>query len=355
MNASSLRGKVVDAFMVLPHSGSRFLPGAPDEELVSIVVPVYNVETRVYDCLDSIVNQTYRSIQVIIVDDGSTDGSTSVCEDFAAKDDRVLFIRQNNQGVAFARNTGLDYARGLFITFIDGDDWVEPTFVESLLNAALLNGADIAICGYVMVAENGQVLKRAHFQEMLNDEQYYWSTAFSGYGDNLYVWNKLYRGEIIGNSRFTSDIYAEDYAFNLAVFPEAKSVCYIGQELYWYHRRDSSLASQPTSMKNLDAVELNIQAMGYFEAAGYLDCIPGAFHRAVALCAQWYPQSGSRAEMKRYRDCRNGIRVTFKKHRALLSRAIRARYCALVVLGKRGYRFVSRVVELLRGRRRQFA
>lgn len=115
--------------------------------LISIIVPVYNVEPYVSKCLESILRQTYQNIEIIIIDDGSTDGGSDICDAYAHKDKRIKVIHQSNEGVSGARNVGLRIAKGEFIGFVDSDDWIEADMYEYLLQNIQQQDADIAICG----------------------------------------------------------------------------------------------------------------------------------------------------------------------------------------------------------------
>ena len=119
-----------------------------DEKLISVIVPVYNVERYLRQCIESITNQSYKNLQIILIDDGSKDNSGKICDEYAEKDKRVEVIHKENTGVSAARNTGLDNAKGEWITFVDADDWVEKNFCEILIKKATENESDCIACGY---------------------------------------------------------------------------------------------------------------------------------------------------------------------------------------------------------------
>lgn len=136
------------------HPGDKKLP------LVTIIVPVYNVRAYVGECIESLLNQTYTNLEIILVDDGSTDGSEAVCDEYAKKDSRIRVIHQENQGPAAARNAGLDHASGEYVTFVDSDDVVASVFVEKLYKLLKKYHADIAACGYVRDTGNARITRR---------------------------------------------------------------------------------------------------------------------------------------------------------------------------------------------------
>ena len=118
------------------------------EELISVIVPIYNVEQYLEKCIESIISQTYKNLQIILIDDGSNDKSGKICNKYAEKDKRVVVIHKENAGVSEARNTGLDNAKGEWITFVDADDWIEEEYCQRLYNLVIETNSDVALCGY---------------------------------------------------------------------------------------------------------------------------------------------------------------------------------------------------------------
>lgn len=128
---------------------------------ISIIIPIYNVERYLHQCIDSILAQTFTDYELLLIDDGSTDGCPAICDEYTEKDNRIRVFHKKNNGITSARNCGIDNANGEWIMHIDSDDWVEPTYVEELYNAAINNKADIAICGFYFAYEDGR-LKKQH-------------------------------------------------------------------------------------------------------------------------------------------------------------------------------------------------
>lgn len=214
------------------------------QPLISIIIPVYNVEKYLPACLDSVLAQTYRNLEVILVDDGSPDGSGAVCDAYAAKDSRIRVIHQENGGASAARNAGLDLASGSFIGFIDPDDYIEPDMYEILYEQLQSSGADVAQCGYVWEEEgkedvffhnSGEVkLYNGPYciQELLTVEKPWWA-----------VWNKLYRSKLFQELRFNEDLrVGEDIFFTFQIFLQMKQLISIKRPLYHYICRPFSLA-----------------------------------------------------------------------------------------------------------------
>lgn len=124
------------------------------EDLISVVVPIYNVENYIKKCVDSILSQTYKNLEIILVDDGSPDNCPQICDEYAQKDSRIKVIHKENGGVSSARNIGMENARGKWIAFIDADDWIEEKYFEKMLDRVKTNDADIVLCGYNRVMPN---------------------------------------------------------------------------------------------------------------------------------------------------------------------------------------------------------
>ena len=222
--------------------------------LISIIVPAYNIEKYIGRCLDSILNQTYKNIEVIVVNDGSSDSTGSIIDDYSRKDDRVKPFHKENGGVSSARILGVNHAIGDYIGFVDGDDYVEPEMFEHLLNNALKYNADISHCGYQMVFPNGRI-------------DYYYNTGKVVKQDNITglkdlisgnfvepgLWNKLYKKEIVeGFERselWDSSIKInEDLLMNYILFKKSKKSIYEDKCIYHYALRRNSAS---TSKKQL--------------------------------------------------------------------------------------------------------
>ena len=213
---------------------------------VSIVIPVYNVSRYLPQCLESVLSQTYQNIEVLIVDDGSTDGSGSICDRFAERDPRIRVIHTDNRGLSAARNLGLESISGAFISFIDSDDWIEPNTVETLVKAALQTKADVvtmkACMEYVGKTSYPQVVKkRSHV--------YRGGDILAAYAEGLLgnaAWNKLYRAECFRDLRFPYGHNYEDVvvAWKLmkGLSENGGAVAALSEVLYHFRARKSSIS-----------------------------------------------------------------------------------------------------------------
>lgn len=210
------------------------------EDLISVIVPVYNVEKYINRCIDSIINQTYKNLEIILVDDGSQDSSGQICDDYSKKDSRIKVIHKENNGVSSARNTGLDNVTGEWIAFIDADDWIEKNYCEMLINEKQKD-IDIIGCGYKRV--NGNSVKRINYDNktiMFDNIEFINKllNVQNGYG---FVHTKLYRRSLIGNIRFDVKLrVAEDALFNIQIASNTNKIKIINHDLYDYRINTNS-------------------------------------------------------------------------------------------------------------------
>lgn len=201
---------------------------------VSIIVPVYNAEKFLDKCVQSLLDQTYNNIEIILIDDESPDDCPQICDAYAAKDPRVKVVHQKNTGSSGARKSGLEHATGRMIAFVDSDDWILPSMVEEMAAAAEKNAADIVICDWANFShgeENGviktQTLKNTSSMEQIRDE-----FLMDRYPN--FMWNKLYDKELFKDIRFPGNIVFEDLFLNAEIFCRCKKVYYLPKPFYCY-------------------------------------------------------------------------------------------------------------------------
>ena len=200
------------------------------KELVSVIIPVYKVEEYLNQCVDSVLNQTYEELEIILVDDGSPDNCPKICDAYKLIDSRIIVIHKENGGQGTARNLALDICRGQYIAFLDSDDYWESTYIETLLNEMNLYNADIAICNYNHVNENGRVLKngpRSRISHKVYTGTEAMEVALYWREFGVAPWAKLYRREIWKNVRYNEDRIYEDLATTYKVYFEAQKVVFI--------------------------------------------------------------------------------------------------------------------------------
>ena len=212
--------------------------------LISIIVPVYNVEKYLRDCLDSIINQTYKELDIILVDDGSTDHSGEICDSYARKDNRIRVLHTNNQGVSCARNAGIECANGDAVCFIDSDDTVDNDYIYKLVNVWIKHNYDLVICNIRDVFENRTNIKRNIEEPLSGDFKKDYHILVELLRGPVV---KLYKMEIIKKHSIKFPVsfhISEDQLWNFEYYKYIKSYFYIDESLYsYFHRNNDSLSS----------------------------------------------------------------------------------------------------------------
>lgn len=230
------------------------------KELISIIVPIYNTEKYLECCVTSLINQTYKNLEIILVDDGSPDASPALCDKFAKSDKRIKVIHKENGGVSSARNTGLENAKGKYICFVDSDDWVELSFVEDLINDIKTTNSDISFCLFDIVKDNGQVLKinERNIDTLKNlDITSFFLTARNGTEREDTMGSAC---RIMADTKLLKDLkfntslhFAEDLIFILQILEKEPKVSVIHKYLYHYYSNvNSTVKANPKYLKNLD-------------------------------------------------------------------------------------------------------
>ena len=212
-------------------------------ELISIIVPVYKVEKYLNKCINSILDQTYQNIEIILVDDGGKDKCPMICDEYAKIDQRVKVIHQENRGLSGARNVGIEMAKGEYLIFVDSDDTIEKTLVKDLYECAKKNNTPIAICGRRYVFEDGTIIckqpdnieKTFDFKDAIIE-----MNKFDLF--DMSAWAKIYKHDIFEKIRFPEGKLSEDYFIMYKLIELSGKVSYISKPLYNYMQRDNSIS-----------------------------------------------------------------------------------------------------------------
>lgn len=207
---------------------------------ISVIVPVYNTEPYLRQCLDSIVGQTCESLEIILVDDGSVDQSGLICDEYAARDARIRVIHQPNRGVSAARNAGLQIASGEWIGWVDSDDWIAPEMYAYLLQCAERHGVDIAVCSRYECSHDGTVFYGWERSEILDTEQAVGLLLANKELQN-FLWDKLWKRTLFDGVVFPEGKTFEDIAVLHRLFLAAKRVVCLPKALYYYRQRSGSI------------------------------------------------------------------------------------------------------------------
>ncbi len=220
-------------------------------DLISVIVPVYNVEKYLRKCIDSIVNQTYKNLEIILVDDGSTDGSGKICDEYAEKDSRIRVIHKENGGQATARNAALDIVTGSFIAFADSDDWLSDVFIEKMYSEILRANADISVCARMNIFADGRDVPAFNGMSsaVMNNVQALKNMLIYNNMDAA-PWDKLYKSTLLKTLRFPTGYICEDIPFVFGAVMNAEKVVYINKPLYYYLQRQGSTSRSAFAEKS---------------------------------------------------------------------------------------------------------
>lgn len=228
--------------------------------LISVVIPAYNVEKYLPKCIESIINQSYKNLEIILVDDGSTDCSGKICDEYAKKDSRIVVIHRKNGGLSQARNDGISIAKGDFLTFVDSDDYVHQEYCEKLLNAMIKNSAEISACSIYEFEENDDVVdKKEEYEETLLDRNQAIENLLKIGGLYDPAWGKLYAKKLFTDIRFPVGKVYEDSATLYKLYDQINTMVVLNQKYYYYlKKRAGSIMSSSYNIKkqkdNFDAI-----------------------------------------------------------------------------------------------------
>jgi len=248
-----------------------------NEPLISVIIPVYGVERYLDRCVESVVSQTYRNLEIILVDDGGKDQCPAMCDAWGEKDSRIHVVHKTNGGLSSARNTGLDVANGEFIAFVDSDDWIEPTMLETMLGWMRNHAAaDVVMCGTEKVYEDG---RREHIDGHLPEREFNSDEALRDFLHHRNrmasaVWNKLFKADFFtgaGCIRFPEGLNNEDYYVLAQVYRTMSGVYFNSQALYHYRIRENSITTAGLNAHSFDRAQIADKCREYLLESGYQD------------------------------------------------------------------------------------
>ncbi len=251
----------------------RIIDRGKPEGRISVIVPVYNVETYLPNCVESLISQTYSNIEIILVNDGSTDSSGMLCRKYADKDTRIKIVEQENQGLSVARNTGCDIATGDYIFFCDSDDHIKSDTFEKMVNKMFADNSDVVACGIdrVWYGKSGEIIRQKPFTNALPGK---WSgreslvQMMSNNNICTVAWNKLYKKRIFDNIRFNAGVLHEDEAVVYKLLYRAGIVSYMPESLYLYRQRSGSIMQDDMEKRYKDLIRAIQDRTTFFESHG---------------------------------------------------------------------------------------
>lgn len=229
-------------------------------ELISVIIPVYNVENYLSRCVDSIINQTYSNLEIILVDDGSTDSSGVMCDEYKKKDKRITVIHQENGGLSQARNSGMKVMNGKYVTFVDSDDYISKDYIEYLFKLIVRYKADISICLHRNFYEDGTLEKKKKNKRksivLFSGQDAVIDLCYQKHIPNS-AWGKLYKSKLFRNVVYPVGKLYEDLGTTYKLFLKSNRVVFSPKEKYYYFQRRDSIMHFKFSIKNMDRVKLS--------------------------------------------------------------------------------------------------
>lgn len=258
-------------------------------ELISIIVPIYNTEKYLEKCIESVLDQSYKNIELIIINDGSTDSSGIICDHYAMKDRRVQVLHIDNVGVAGARNKGMDYAAGEYFCFLDSDDYIAPQMLERLQLLLKTYNADIAMSGYQSVSDDKpQTTTENKKVELLSNLQALNKLFEKPTQQAVVVWNKLYIRSLFDGIRFPEGKYFEDVYVTYRLYHKARKIVLTNEKLYFQVKRVTSVTGQPYSINRLDSLDGSAERVHYFKINNLIDLYNTAAYSHLKLIIKCY-------------------------------------------------------------------
>lgn len=229
------------------------------KELVTVIIPVYNVEKYIHKCIESVISQTYKNIEIILIDDGSIDNSGIICDEYMKKDSRIRVIHKENKGVSNARNSGIELANGKYVTFVDSDDYLSSKYIEVLYECMINNNVDLVISNGIDIYENRICNKNENKHDILMTRDECLRELLTEKNFSHVCWGNLYKKEFLEECYFNSDYrIAEDLDFLYNYISKSKKVYFTSKKTYYWVIRNTSAIHLPYSEKWND--ELNICA-----------------------------------------------------------------------------------------------
>lgn len=228
-----------------------------DKPLISIIIPVYNTSRYLNRCLEAVTGQTYKKIEIILIDDGSIDNSGALCDEWKRKDERIIVIHKENGGLSSARNYGVEVSNGDYIGFIDSDDWIPNDYYEYLLKRSIAHDADIVSCSFQRV-KDGETPHQIEGKEVIFKGNQilteYLNSAIAGGDNDCSCCTKLYKRKYVVNHSFEEGIIFEDVIYNWEMLFEIETYVRLYSKKYYYYWNDTSTTVSRFSKKNLDLI-----------------------------------------------------------------------------------------------------
>ncbi len=237
-----------------------------DNPLISIIIPIYNVEQYIHKCLDSIIHQTYKHLEIILVDDGSPDRCPQICDEYSKKDRRIKVLHKKNGGLSDARNAGLNIAKGEFVVFVDSDDFVELDCIEKLSRPVTEDkNVDMVIAGHNVIYESGKIVVQNTCGNVMLDSKQALEKLLYHNGIDTCSWNKLFKKELFKDFEFPKNFLFEDTATTYKLIDKSHKIYVSSDITYNYILRKNSITSSEFNSKKMDLITVTFEMCDYVE------------------------------------------------------------------------------------------
>ena len=272
-----------------------------EDALISVIIPVYNVRPYLERCFQSVTNQSYRNLEIILVDDGSTDGSGELCDELAARDLRARVIHKQNGGLGSARNAGMEDANGEILSFVDSDDWIKPGMYKEMVAIMRKDQSQVVACGIQRVTESGEI---SYYNDQLEERAVYTRVeALRELPKNERLsnsmCNKLFRQETVEGLRINEKIAYEDNPYTPMCIARAERVSYTAEPFYCYFERMGSISRKEFSLRDFDRVTADRMRLEFYHEQ-FPQCEDAAAIAFIGTCLKVYYQSaGSKDQIIR--------------------------------------------------------
>lgn len=294
------------------------------DERISVIIPVYNVEKYLTRCVNSLLNQTYRNIEIILVNDGSSDDSLEICRKLAEKDTRVIVLNQENQGQSIARNEAMKAAAGKYFCFVDSDDYVAPNYIEVLYNLLSENDADISFCRFsefygerINISNNNEF--KTKIQQLSRKEML---INMHNPNDRLYVfvWGKLFKRELFNDTIFPPGRICEDLAILYKLYDRSKKSVITNEVLYYYFRDNENSSTFVLKHKFYEDVAYVLEEkMTYMKEKGYEDILPYVRKTYMYWMLDYYRKLSKTSDKKRKKEVLKKYRELYLSNKEFIS------------------------------------
>lgn len=302
--------------------------------MISVIVPVYDVENYLRRCVDSVLAQTYQNFELILVDDGSPDCCGQICDDYAALDGRIKVVHQKNGGLSAARNAGLDVAQGECVAFVDSDDYCHPEMLKVLYDKIVQYNADVVVSGFKRVDQFGKEIDNESYlpevEELIDGTDALKRLIMKDYVRAV-VWNKIYKRTLFESLRFpVGKLYEDDFIAPRLLY-QCDRVVLIPQYLYFYVANPTSITSLPRTVRHFDLVESRFLRISFLQEIGFpKEYVERAEQLTIFLYWQYLNLIGisrigsfSKEEKRRFNDVKKMVRVCYGNQGAKIKRAER--------------------------------